>query len=157
HTRNWAAFDGVFAACLTRKPVLIHSEHGRDIADPTGKNWRRNLARRVMAFRARKFVVVSKDLFQWVRVAGVVPEDKLVLIPNGVDTNRFRPGRNLRVRRDWNIADDEFVIGAVGRLDPIKNHAGLLTAVRSVNAMGYKVRLVIVGDGPERGRIENLL
>src|SRR5437763_7616120 len=67
HTRNWAAFDGVMAACFTPKPVLIHGEHGRDISDPEGKVYRRNLARRLLAFRARKFVAVSKDLYSWLK------------------------------------------------------------------------------------------
>jgi sugar transferase (PEP-CTERM/EpsH1 system associated) len=157
HTRNWAGFDGVLAACLTPKPVVIHGEHGRDIADPAGKNRRRNLARRVMALRASKFIAVSTDLYQWLKTTVRVPESKLLFIPNGVDTDRFRPRRDLALRRSWGVADDEFVVGAIGRLDPIKNHAGLLTAVRSLNTLGHKVRLVIVGDGPERTKIENLL
>jgi len=110
-----------------------------------------------MAFRANKFVAVSNDLYRWLKVTVRVPENKLVFIPNGVDTDRFRPGRNLELRRGWGVADDEFVVGAIGRLDPIKNHEGLLAAVRSLNARGYKVRLVMAGDGPERVKIENLL
>ena len=44
HTRNWAAFDGVLAACLTRGPALVHGEHGRDLTDPEGKKTHRNFA-----------------------------------------------------------------------------------------------------------------
>jgi sugar transferase (PEP-CTERM/EpsH1 system associated) len=154
HTRNWAGFDGVFAACLTPRPTVIHSEHGRDIADPEGTNRRRNLARRAMAFRASKFIAVSKDLYRWLKTTVRVPERKLEWIPNGVDTDRFHPGRNIQLRRDWGISDHEFVIGSIGRLDPIKNHQGLLRAVRSLQLRGHKVRVVIAGDGPERANIE---
>ena len=157
HTRNWAGFDGILAACLTLRPAVIHSEHGRDIADPDGKNRRRNLARRAMAFRTSKFIAVSRDLYRWLKGTVRIPEEKLLCIPNGVDTDRFRPGRNLELRRSWGIAEDEFIVGAVGRLDPIKNHAGLVSAVRSLQLTGYKVRLVIAGDGPERVKIEKLL
>jgi sugar transferase (PEP-CTERM/EpsH1 system associated) len=157
HTRNWAGFDGVLAATLMLKPVVIHGEHGRDIADPEGKNRRRNLARRLMAFRARKFVAVSSDLYRWLKLTVRIPEDKLVFIPNGVDTDRFKPGLDLPLRRSWGIADDEFVVGSIGRLDPIKNYQGLIAAVRSLNTQGYKIRLVIAGDGPERTKIEHLL
>ena len=90
HTRNWAAFDGVLAACLTMRPVLIHGEHGRDVGDPTGQNRRRNFARRALAFRASKIVAVSKDLYNWLKLTVRIPEKKLVFIPNGVDTDRFR-------------------------------------------------------------------
>jgi sugar transferase (PEP-CTERM/EpsH1 system associated) len=157
HTRNWAAFDGVLAACTMLGPVVIHGEHGRDIGDPAGMNRQRNLARRALSFRARKLVAVSKDLYSWLSQTVRVPEKKLMLIPNGVDTERFRPGRNVELRRRWGIGDDEFVIGAVGRLDPIKNHAGLLSAIRSLQASGHNVRLVIAGDGPERSNIEGIL
>jgi sugar transferase (PEP-CTERM/EpsH1 system associated) len=157
HTRNWAAFDGVLAACLTFKPAVIHGEHGRDMTDPTGVSLRRNFTRRATAFRANKIVAVSRDLYSWLNVTVRVPEKKLLFIPNGVDTERFQPGRNYTLRRQWGIADGEFVIGAVGRLDPIKNHHGLLMAVQSLQASGHKVRLVIAGDGPERSKIQNLL
>src|SRR5207244_371839 len=142
HTRNWAAFDGVLAASLMLKPVVIHGEHGRDIADPTGKNRRRNLARRAMAFRAKNVVAVSKDLYHWLKLTVRIPERKLVFIPNGVDTDRFRPERDVTLRRGWGIGDDEFVVGAIGRLDPIKNYEGLIAAVASLNTAGFKVRLV---------------
>jgi len=157
HTRNWGAFDGVLAACTMPRPALIHGEHGRDIADPAGLNRRRNFIRRALAFRTRKLVAVSQDLYSWLRQTVRVPESKLVCIPNGVDTDRFLPGRNYTLRRRWGIADDEFVIGAVGRLDPIKNYEGLLMAVRSLQANGHKVRLVIAGDGPDRDKIYKLL
>ena len=49
------------------------------------------------------------------------------------------------------------VVGAVGRLDPIKNHEGLLRVVRSLQISGHKVRLAMAGDGPERSKIESLL
>jgi sugar transferase (PEP-CTERM/EpsH1 system associated) len=157
HTRNWGGFDGVLASCLTLRPAVIHSEHGRDIADPAGMNFRRNLTRRALAFRARKFVTVSKDLDCWLRRTVGVPESKLILIPNGVDIECFRPGKEHALRTDLGIAQDEFVVGTVGRLDPIKNHEGLVHAVRMLHEQGYKVRLVIIGDGPNRSRIETIL
>jgi sugar transferase (PEP-CTERM/EpsH1 system associated) len=148
HTRNWAAFDAVVAACLMRKPALIHGEHGRDISDPNGEIFRRNLARRMLAFRARKFVAVSRDLYTWLKQTVHIPIRKLAFIPNGVDTDRFSPGCDFEMRRELGIAKTEFVVGTVGRLDPVKNHHGLIRAVKRLHDTGYPVRLVIVGDGP---------
>jgi sugar transferase (PEP-CTERM/EpsH1 system associated) len=156
HTRNWGGFDGVMAACLTKRPALIHGEHGRDFDDPGGLKQRRNVARRLLAFRAKKFVTVSKDMYTWLQSTVSIPQEKLTLIPNGVDTARFRPGRDLELRRELGIAEDEFVVGTIGRLDPIKNHVGLIESVGLLRNDG-KVRLVIVGDGPERGRVEDAL
>ena len=52
-------------------------------------------------------------------------------------------------------ATNEFVVGTIGRLDPVKNHQGLIRAVRQLQNIGYPVRLVIVGDGPLRDEIES--
>jgi sugar transferase (PEP-CTERM/EpsH1 system associated) len=157
HTRNWAAFDGVIAACLTPKPVLVHGEHGRDISDPEGRVFRRNFSRRLLAFRARKFVAVSKDLYGWLKDTVHIPVKKLEFIPNGVDTDRFSPGRDLPLREQLGIGRQEFVIGTIGRLDPVKNHQGLIRAVRLLQDRGHSVRLVIVGDGPMRRQLEEQL
>jgi sugar transferase (PEP-CTERM/EpsH1 system associated) len=154
HTRNWAAFDGVMAACLAPKPVLIHGEHGRDISDPEGRVYRRNLARRLLSFRASKFVAVSKDLHKWLKQTVGIPKSKLTFIPNGVDTDRFSPGRDISIRHELGIGEDEFVVGTIGRLDPVKNHQGLIHAVRLLQESGRRVRLVIVGDGPLRRDVQ---
>src|SRR5262249_25330564 len=144
-------------ACLTLKPAVVHGEHGRDISDPNGTIYRRNLARRFFAFRTKKYVAVSNDLFRWLKHTVRIPEEKLTLIPNGVDTNRFFPGRDLELRADLGIGEDEFVVGTIGRLDPIKNYEGLINAISRFNYASRGVRLVIVGDGPERQKIERSL
>jgi sugar transferase (PEP-CTERM/EpsH1 system associated) len=157
HTRNWAAFDAVIAACLTPKPVLIHGEHGHGPSDPGGTLYRRNLARRLLAFRPRKFVAVSTELYDWLKQTVHIPMSKLTLIRNGVDTERFSPGADLRLRQELGIGKDEFVVGTIGRLDPVKNLQGLIRAVKLVHESGYPVRLVVVGDGPLRREVEDCL
>jgi glycosyltransferase involved in cell wall biosynthesis len=102
-------------------------------------------------------VAVSKSLHSWLRTTVGIPDKKLVLIPNGVDTDRFSPRMNRDLRKELKIEDEEFVVGAVGRLDPIKNHEGLIDAVTAINSGSGKVRLVIVGDGPARSKLETIL
>jgi sugar transferase (PEP-CTERM/EpsH1 system associated) len=157
HTRNWAAFDGFLAAFLTPGITLLHGEHGRDMSDPYGLNRRRNIMRRLMSFRARKFVAVSADLCRWLTKTVGIPKSKIVHIPNGVDLNRFRPARNRELRTKLGIGGNEFVVGTIGRLDPVKNHEGLIRAINQLNLGSAKVRLVIVGDGPNRHRLEQLI
>jgi sugar transferase (PEP-CTERM/EpsH1 system associated) len=157
HTRNWGGLDGVLAACLTPRLTVIHGEHGREIDDPDGMNRKRILARRALAFRARKFVAVSQEIYRWLQVSVGIRSSKLAFIPNGVDTRRFQPGRDVALRRALGISDDEFVVGSVGRLDPVKNYRGLIEAVRQLNKEGLRVRLVIAGEGPERIELESLL
>lgn len=58
------------------------------------------------------------------------PSEKMVVIPNGVDTDRFKPDRKAgnRVRGEWSITDDQILIGLVGRIDPMKDHSTFLKA-----------------------------
>src|SRR5690606_36076735 len=61
------------------------------------------------------------------------------------------------LRRALGVSADEFLIGTVGRLDPIKNLPLLLKAFHALRERHAKLRLLIVGEGPERGRLEQLI
>lgn len=82
------------------------------------------------------------------------PPDTIVVIPNGIDTDRFRPDRvsGHRVRREWNVAPGEKLVGLVGRIDPMKDHPTFLAAAARVASMRGDVRFVCVGDGDPRYR-----
>ena len=78
------------------------------------------------------------------------PERKMVVVPNGVDTKRFKPDPDarIRVRREWKISDHEKLIGLVGRIDPMKDHATFLRAAALLLQQRTDVRFVCIGDGP---------
>ena len=73
------------------------------------------------------------------------------VVPNGIDTERFRPlpEARLRTRQAWGVGDSDFVLGLVGRLDPMKDHDTFLEAAVRLAARRPHLRLVCVGDGPE--------
>lgn len=78
------------------------------------------------------------------------PEEKIAVIPNGIDTEYFRfdaVGRQ-RVRREWGINESQILIGLVGRLDPMKDHPIFLEAVSRIAREREDVRFVCVGGGP---------
>jgi glycosyltransferase involved in cell wall biosynthesis len=52
------------------------------------------------------------------------------------------------------IKSGEVVIGTIARLDAVKNQPLMLQATRALIDQGYKVRLLLVGDGPERENLE---
>jgi glycosyltransferase involved in cell wall biosynthesis len=82
-------------------------------------------------------------------VAQGYPGDKMVVIPNGVDTERFRPDQEARrrVRREWGVVEQARVIGVVGRLSPIKDHPNFLKSAALLAKERNEVRFVCVGDG----------
>ena len=77
------------------------------------------------------------------------PHQKMVAIPNGIDTERFvpDPAARDRTRRGWNVKDGEWLIGLVGRLDPVKGHRTFLAAAALLAKERNDVRFVCVGDG----------
>ncbi len=154
HTRNWGGFDGILAARLARIPVVIHGEHGREANDPEGRNRRRNRLRRLLSPLVDRFVAVSSDLRRWLVGTVGIPERKVVTICNGVDTHRFTGEDRESARRAMGIVDGRLVIGTVGRLDPVKDQAALLTAFAQVRGRHPEALLLVVGDGPSRSELE---
>lgn len=156
HSRNWATFDAVLAARIARTPAVVHGEHGRDITDPNGENPRRRRIRRACAPLVDRFVVVSRDLQRWLVEDVRLPARKVITIQNGVDVSRFGIGSSAEARQRLGISGDRLVIGTVGRLDPVKDQAGLIEAFSRLRGKHSEALLVIVGDGPCRERLAEL-
>jgi glycosyltransferase involved in cell wall biosynthesis len=78
------------------------------------------------------------------------PRHKIVVIPNGIDTERFQfdVGGRQRLRSAWEISTEEVLIGVVGRLDPLKDHPTFLRAASLLAKQDKCYRFVCVGDGP---------
>src|SRR5690606_19558345 len=82
--------------------------------------------------------------------------ERLVLWPRGVDGSNFRPDRpgRLAVRERLGFAPEDVVIGHVSRIAAEKNVEYLADALELVLKARPGVRLLIVGDGPERPGLE---
>jgi sugar transferase (PEP-CTERM/EpsH1 system associated) len=157
HSRNWAAFDGVLAARLARVPVVIHGEHGRDISDPHGRNRRRNRARRVLSPLVTRFVTVSRDLERWLVEDVGVAARKVLTIHNGVHLDRFVRTGTPEARRVLGLPPEALIVGTVGRLDPVKDQAGLVRSFAALLRGQPDAFLVIAGEGPCRPELTRLI
>lgn len=155
HTRNWTCIDAILGARLAGVRRIVHGEHGREAADPTGADPLRRRVRRALAPLVSRFVTVSQDLNRWLVEEVRVPARKVRTIYNGVDTSRFAPGDRGAARRALGIPPEAGVVGTVGRLDPVKDQAGLMRAVAGIQRARPTV-LVIVGEGPLRRALDGL-
>jgi sugar transferase (PEP-CTERM/EpsH1 system associated) len=153
HTRNWGGMDGIVAARLAGIRAVAHGEHGWGVDDPRGTSRKRILVRRFLQRWVREYTCVSEDIRRWLE-AVVRVRRPVARIYNGVDTVAFRPrGEAREGGGGLGIPEDAFVVGSVGRLDPIKNFPAFVEAARR---LGARARFVLVGDGPERARLESL-
>lgn len=158
HTYNLAAVEYQFTALLAGVPVRVHAEHGRDARDPEGTNRKHNLLRRLLAPAIDCFVPVSPDLRNWLAYTVGIPDSKNLLINNGVDTVSYRPDYDSAPPDgvpDWRNC---FVIGTVGRVQDVKNHAALVDAFdllrKRLPQAAPSLRLAIVGEGPLRAALQ---
>ena len=151
---NLPTIEYQFIAWLAGIKKRIHAEHGRDASDPEGKSKKYNRLRRWMRPFINHWIGVSADLQQWLdREIGVAPA-KNHLITNGIDTKQFHPpeqkGRDLRL--EGFASRDNIVIGTIGRLDPVKDQAALISALAHIRQqnpeMGQRIIIAIIGHGP---------
>jgi sugar transferase (PEP-CTERM/EpsH1 system associated) len=157
HSRNWGAYDAIPAARLARVPFVVHGEHGRDIEDPEGRNTRRNRIRRLLGPLVSHFVTVSHDLRRWLIEDVRVRAGKVGTIHNGVDVTRFGDHGGDEARAALGLRPDDLVVGTVGRLDLVKDQAGLIRAFASVLAKHPGAQLLVIGDGPCRDDLARLV
>lgn len=84
------------------------------------------------------------------------PQSTMVHIPNGIDAGRFRPdsASGLCMRREIGIGTSTKLVGLIGRLDPMKDHATFLSAAALVSQDHPDARFICIGDGPSQFRFE---
>jgi sugar transferase (PEP-CTERM/EpsH1 system associated) len=151
HSRNWGAIEAIPAARLARVPIAVHSEHGYELDMLAGLPKRRRVFRRVAYEMADAVVAVTHELRDYHAHQAWVTPERIRVIYNGVDTERFsaRPDMRASVRTKFGLAENMFVVGTVGRMVPIKDHPTLLRATQILLSRGIQVHALLVGSGPE--------
>lgn len=75
------------------------------------------------------------------------PSKKVVFVPNGIDVDRYHrdPAGRERLRREWGVQGSEFLIGIVGRADPVKAHEVFVAAAHALRSRDARLRFVCIG------------
>lgn len=102
-----------------------------------------------------KVIAVAEDIRQELIRSGVTP-GAVQTVLNGIEHTRFNRDRSRepQIRRNLGIADDDVVIGSVGRLETEKRYDLLIDAFASLRIACPRLRLLIVGDGSLRPALE---
>jgi glycosyltransferase involved in cell wall biosynthesis len=133
-----------------RLPVLLAHEHSWSYEGTL----RRIVDRELIGRRADAIVAVSPtDRMRMIELERI-PAEKVVFVPNGIPD---RPaGDGERVRHDLGLTVSDPVVGTVCGLRPEKELDTILRALGRLAPRRPRLRFVVVGDGPERGRLERL-
>ncbi len=152
HTHNPAALIYGAPAAKLAGAAVVHTKHGVN-QDGRRRMWLRRAAGRLVD----AFVVVTPTLADVVRRDNDVRPSRLWVVRNGVDTGVFAPddGARQAARARLGIPQSACVVGTVGRLAVEKDQALLLRAM--VPLLGPAQQLVVVGDGPERLALEDIV
>lgn len=103
--------------------------------------------------RTGALFVTCRKIEMLYREAGF-PMDNVFLLRDGVDTERFRPGRDPKeVRRLLGLPVEGFFLASIGRLEPVKDPATLLYALSHLPS---DVHAIFAGDGSLRNELESL-
>jgi glycosyltransferase involved in cell wall biosynthesis len=148
HTHGYfASTFGRLAAYLAKVPVIIRQIQNKEIY----LRIHHKLFEFILTRLTEGIIAVSKDsaLYQINRCH--VPPQKIVIVPNGVDTvsldNAPSPEPFLK---QFGIDNCEALIGCIGRLVPIKGHIYMIRSMPDVLKRYPQARLLIIGDGPEK-------
>jgi glycosyltransferase involved in cell wall biosynthesis len=143
------------AARLAGTPVVLTTEHSIGETHIERRKMTRGV--RALYLSSERFSdatiavsdIVKDRLVRW----GVRP-GKVTVIPNGVDTDElgFDAEARDRIRAEFGISPDTYVIGALGRLDPNKRVD--LTMEAAAPMLGDKCKILVIGRGEDQARLE---
>lgn len=163
HTRNLSAMEHAIIARLAGVAGRIHSEHGRDMYDLDGKNFKYKILRQLASRSIQQFITVDADLMRWLIDFIGISACRVHRIHNGVDIHLFQPRTDARkpLTPVGFLPRNSLIIGTVGRLHPVKDPLNLVHAfvqlVHSDISLKKYLRLVMVGDGPLREKCQQIL
>ncbi len=153
-TYGFGSLDAIVAARTLGMRRVIHHEDGFGPDEAQALKRRRIAYRRLVLPWCHRVVVISENLRTIAAQRWRLAPECVAFIPNGIHVERFEPAdRNLALRKELRLADDAFIVGAVGHLRPEKNLPRLLRAAAADAAAGTNVVVLLVGDGPERATL----
>ena len=152
HLRNWVTMvEGYVAARMANISRVIYSEHGRHFEDVWGNKKIKSAIHRYVLNHVDIPLCVSGEVAREMEELYDMKQAVKVII-NGVDTEKFRPSLGKHLNND--LISQSKVIGTVARLDEGKKLDRLI--IDFLTGCSAE-KLVIVGDGSEKGTLEDLI
>ncbi len=158
HIVHGAVMEGVALANIIglRMPgVAVISE---ETSDPGYRSWRGNLLLRGMCLRSTTVIGVSPRVGDYLRDTAKISASKVRVIVNAVlPQPQVGPEKLSALRSAIGLSPEDQVIGTVGRLhDDLKRFSDLIRALALLMPQFPRVKLLIVGDGPDRDALGKL-
>ncbi len=164
HAQGWGTYiEGLVATKMLcrRRCKFIYAFHGKTASDVNiGISQRQKIAQKIASAFADAIITPSYQMADdYANLTGV-RRDMVRVIYNGIDISSF----NLELQNaklNIGLHENDFAIGFVGRLDPVKNLTGLIHVFdmflnKVHKTKRHKIKLLIVGDGSEKDKVSKL-
>lgn len=142
------------AACLISKwtgVCFVSTCHGF---------FKNNLGRRMMPCWGCGVIAISEAVREHLVNDFGVEKERVYLINNGVEIGKFKESKSLReteeFKRKINVGKDDIVVGIIARLSSVKGHRFLLMAAKEMLEVNKKIKILIIGSGPEKNNLLQL-
>ena len=146
---TYSGIPGLLAKKFLGKPCVVWAQ-GSDIYRPTFSTKR--LSKPVLS-NTDVVIALTEDMKRHIQR---ICQREVVVIPNGIDLNRFERLSRAEVRNELQIKEGERTILFVGRLHPVKGVKHLIRAMPLIGQAAPGVTLILLGDGEERQDLEAL-
>lgn len=145
--------------CMSALPLMIAKESGASlrIAHAHSSNQVKDirypikmLCRKMIPFSATELFACSADAGQF-----MFGDHDFRVFPNAIEADKYTFSQTDRdaVRRSWEIDEETFVLGHVGRFSMEKNHRFLIRTFKALRDKGVRAKLVLAGDGGLREQV----
>jgi glycosyltransferase involved in cell wall biosynthesis len=152
---------GRIAARLAGIPCVIHTFHSwpLHLYKSLAFKWAFYAAELVASHSAHAILFQNPDdLKSWSKIPAV-PKSRAILVGNGIDfsalQNKVAPGARKKIRDEFGISDETFVIVNVARFEPQKGHFLLLQSLKHlIPQVNRKIVVLLVGMGVDQDKVE---
>jgi glycosyltransferase involved in cell wall biosynthesis len=153
HSHSGVWYKATRAARMAGVRRLVHTEHGRSLTE----RWLDRQLDSLASARTDSVVAVSGAVADALKARVAKHPERVQVIANGVDVDRFRPAaEDGSLRAELGLPRSVPIIGSIGRLEPVKGYEVMVDAYALLlrNWTGAdRPALVIAGNGSERSRL----
>jgi len=147
---NALSFFTLKAAKKAGIKVRIAHSHSTSNKKEWKKNIIKNILRPFSKMYATHYFACSELAGRWLFGNKLYDNGNVTIIKNAIDIDKFKFDEQYRknIRKEFNVLEDELLIGNVGRMMPQKNQAFLLDVFAKYHSNNPKSKLMIINDGP---------
>jgi glycosyltransferase involved in cell wall biosynthesis len=161
HFRNFTTyFWGCLVTRMKKNVRIVYSDHGNIAVDIRANDRKKLLARRLLRCVTDRYMTNSMNFRGLLARCLNIDAETIAVIPNSVDTGKYYPMTSAEkrlMRARWGYTRDDFVIGIVAALRPVKNIEFVVKAMHEILQNVPCARLALVGEGELEHELRELV